>query len=76
MDSYPDWSCPGPFAPVPETWIGGVRFSWGFINPAVPGVRLTLGDADTLVDCCSSRRKFASDEEELDVLGTPDAALC
>ena len=56
---------PGPFAPLPapETRIGGVGFCFSALSAAVPGVRLTLGGADTFADCCSSRRRSAWEEE-------------
>ena len=56
---------PGLLAPPdPETRIDEVGFSLpGFSVAPAPGVRFALGDADTLTDCCSSRRKFASEDE-------------
>ena len=56
---------PGLLAPPdPETRIDEVGLSLpGFSAAPGLGVRCVLGDADTLADCCSSRRKFASEDD-------------
>jgi len=52
--------------------MGGVGFSFSvFSADALAGVRFTLGGADNLVACCSSRRRFASGVVEAGVLPVP-----